>query len=113
MTAIVGREHAVVDADVRAGYEVDWTGRYGAPAAIVVRPGSRDEVAAVLAHCNEHGIAVVPQAGNTGLVGGGVPRTDGPRPLVLSTRRLDRITDVDVDALQLTAEAGVTIAAWQ
>lgn len=113
MTAIVGREHALVDADVRAGYEVDWTGRYGAPAAIVVRPGSRDEVAAVLAHCNEHGIAVVPQAGNTGLVGGGVPRTHGPRPLVLSTRRLDRITDVDTDALQLTAGAGVTIAAWQ
>ncbi len=113
MTAIVGHEHAIVDADVRAGYEVDWTGRYGAPAAIVVRPGSRDEVAAVLAHCNEHGIAVVPQAGNTGLVGGGVPRADGPRPLVLSTRRLDQITDVDADALQLTAGAGVTIAAWQ
>jgi FAD/FMN-containing dehydrogenase len=113
MTAIVGREHAIVDADVRAGYEVDWTGRYGAAAAIVVRPGSRDEVAAVLAHCNEHGVAVVPQAGNTGLVGGSVPRPDGARPLVLSTRRLDQITDLDAPALQVTAGAGATIADWQ
>lgn len=113
MTAIVGREHAIVDADVRAGYERDWTGRYGAPAAVVVRPGSRDEVAAVLAHCNDRGLAVVPQAGNTGLVGGSVPRPEGARPVVLSTRRLDRLVDLDASALQVTAGAGVTIADWQ
>jgi FAD/FMN-containing dehydrogenase len=113
LAAIVGEAHVLVDAELRAGYEVDWTGRYHAPAAIVVRPGSRDEVAAVLAHCNEHRVAVVPQAGNTGLVGGSVPRPGGPRPVVLSTRRLDRITDLDVEALQVTAGAGTTIAAWQ
>lgn len=113
MASIVGRDHVLVDADLRSGYERDWTGRYGAPAAIVVRPGSRDEVAAVLAHCHADGLPVVPQAGNTGLVGGSVPRPDGARPLVLSTRRLDRISDLDASALQLTAGAGVTIADWQ
>lgn len=113
LAAIVGDAHVLVDADLRAGYESDWTGRYGASAALVVRPGSRDEVAAVLAHCNERRVGVVPQAGNTGLVGGSVPRPDGRRPVVLSTRRLDRITDLDADALLVTAGAGTTIAAWQ
>ena len=113
LTEIVGDTHVLVDPDLRSGYETDWTGRYRAPAAMVVRPGSRDEVAAVLAHCNEHRMPVVPQAGNTGLVGGSVPRPGGPRPVVLSTRRLDRIGDLDADALQVTAGAGTTIAAWQ
>ena len=113
LAAVVGDAHVLVDDDLRAGYESDWTGRYHAPAAVVVRPGSRDEVAAVLAHCNERRVAVVTQAGNTGLVGGSVPRPDGPRPVVLSTRRLDRIIDLDADALQVTAGAGTTIAAWQ
>lgn len=113
LAAIVGDAHVLVDPDLRAGYETDWTGRYHASAAIVVRPGSRDEVAAVLAHCNDHRVAVIPQAGNTGLVGGSVPRSGGPRPVVLSTRRLDRMTDLDADALQVTAGAGTTIAAWQ
>lgn len=113
LEAIVGPAHVLGDPDLRAGYETDWSGRYGGRAAFVVRPGSVDEVAAILAHCNEHRVAVVPQAGNTGLVGGSVPRPGGPPPVVISTRRLDRITDLDVDALQVTAGAGVTIAAWQ
>ena len=113
LAAIVGDAHVLVDPDLRAGHERDWTGRYGAPSALVVRPGSRDEVAAVLAHCNDRRVPIVPQAGNTGLVGGSVPRAGGPRPVVLSTQRLDPMTDLDADAMQVTAGAGTTIAAWQ
>jgi FAD/FMN-containing dehydrogenase len=114
MVEIVGGAHVLADDDRRAGYESDWTGRYGGRASLVVRPATTDEVAAVLRHCNDHGVVVVPQGGNTGLVGGGVPRdAPGPATIVLSLRRLDAIVDVDPNALQLTAGAGTTIAAWQ
>lgn len=111
---VVGADHVLVDDDLRTGFERDWTGRYRGPCLAVVRPGTATEVAQVIEACNEHHIEVIPQAGNTGLVGGSVPRAGGrTRPvIVLSMRRLDRITDIDPAAMQLTAGAGCTIAAW-
>jgi len=73
----------------------------------VLRPGSTDEVAATIAECAADGLGIVPQGGNTGLVGGAVPQ--GGEAL-LSLLRLDAITDVDPAAGQLTAGAGATIA---
>lgn len=113
LASIVGREHVLTDADQRAGYETDWTGRYSGRCAAVVRPGNTDEIAGVLRHCNHHGVAVVTQAGNTGLVGGSVPRPDGVDAIVVSTRRLDAFSDLDTSAMQVTAGSGVTIADWQ
>jgi FAD/FMN-containing dehydrogenase len=107
---LVGAEHVLVDADVRAGYEVDWTGRFRGATPAVVRPASVDEVAAVVAYCRAEGIAVVPQGGNTGLVGGSVP-LDGE--VVLSLRRLSSIGPVDDLAGQVTMGAGVTLGALQ
>ena len=74
LRAAVGRANVLVDPDTRARYEVDWTGRYRGTALAVVRPGSTPEVVAVLRACAAAGTAVVPQGGNTGLVGGSVPR---------------------------------------
>lgn len=105
---VVGDEHVLVDADVRAGYERDWTGRFVGRADAVVRPGSTAEVAGVVRVCADHGLPVVTQGGNTGLVGGSVPGDGG---VVLSTARLDAITDVDPVAGQLTAGAGATLGA--
>jgi len=110
----VGDEHVLADADQRAGYETDWTGRYTGVCRAVVRPANTDEVARVLRYCNDHGVAVVTQAGNTGLVGGGVPRAGGDTPtIVLSMRRLGAIADLDASSMQITVGAGVTIADWQ
>jgi FAD/FMN-containing dehydrogenase len=113
LAGIVGAHHVLADADLRAGYETDWTGRYGGTATAVVRPSSTAEVSAVLRVCGEHGARVVPQGGNTGLVGGGVPRGDEPDTVVLSLRRLDTLHAVDAGAMQVTAGAGVTLAAWR
>lgn len=114
MTSIVGEAHVLIADDLRAGYEVDWTGRYTGRALMVVRPGDTDEVVRIMRSCNDRGIAVVPQAGNTGLVGGGVPRSTTSTPtIVLSLRRLDDLSEVDGDAMHVTAGAGVTIADWQ
>ena len=110
LRAIVGAQHVLVDDDLRAGYEVDWTGRFRGSTPAVVRPGSVDEVAAVVRACAEARVALVPQGGNTGLVGGGVPLGG---EIVLSMRRLSTIEPVDELAAQVTAGAGATLAAVQ
>jgi FAD/FMN-containing dehydrogenase len=109
----LGADRVVTDPDVRAGYEVDWTRRYRGDAVAVLRPRTTDEVVAAVRACAEAGVAIVPQGGNTGLVGGGVPREADRAIVVLSTRALDRLEPVDVDAMQVTAGAGVTLAAWR
>jgi FAD/FMN-containing dehydrogenase len=93
----------LTDPEVKSSYERDWTGRYSGPARIVVRPGSVLEVAAVLECCRSAGVAVVPQGGNTGMVGGGVPR-DGE--VVLSLRRLSEIGAVEAGVGQAARSAG-------
>ena len=106
LTAVVGGPH-VLTGDAAAGYATDWTGRFrGAPAA-VVRPRDTAQVAAVLALCAGTGVPVVPQGGNTGLVGGGVPLHG---EVVLSLTRLDRLGPPDLEAAQITAGAGVTLS---
>ena len=106
----------IVAPDERAGYETDWTGRYRGSCVAVVRPRTTGEVSEVLRACTRLGVTVVTQAGNTGLVGGGVPRPDDVerRPtIVLSMRRLDGISRPDAESMQITCEAGVSIADWQ
>ena len=110
MAAIVGEAHVLVDPDVTKSYESDWTGRYSGRARFVIRPGSTEEVAQVLTECSSAGAAVVAQGGNTGLVGGGVPRGG---EVVLSTSRLDSLSQVDPVSAQVTAGAGVSLARLQ
>ena len=110
LAAIVGPAHVLDDPELCASYGRDCTGRFGRPAALVVRPGSTHEVAQVLAACHEAGMPVVPQGGNTGLVGAGVPRGGD---VVLSLARLDALGPVDPVAAQVTAGAGVTLERLQ
>jgi FAD/FMN-containing dehydrogenase len=115
-SAIVGDRHVLAEPDERAGYETDWTGRYRGSCVAVVRPGTTAEVSEMLRACTRLGVAVVTQAGNTGLVGGGVPRPDGAehRPtVVLSMRRFEGVSRLDAASMQVTCAAGVTIADWQ
>ena len=102
LAAVVGPDHVLDDPDMTASYAVDWTGRFGGEALLVVRPGDADEVAEVVRRCADVRRAeIVPQGGNTGLVGGSVPRW---RPMVvLSTRRLNELGPIDDGALQVTA----------
>ncbi len=108
LASVVGQAHILTDPELVATYEVDWTGRFRGRALAVVRPGDTAEVSAVLRLCAAARVAVVPQGGNTGLVGGGVP-TDGE--VVLSSRRLTSLTDLDIAAGEVTAGAGVTLEA--
>jgi FAD/FMN-containing dehydrogenase len=95
-----------------SAWEVDWRKRWRGQALAVVRPGSTAEVAAVLRLANAHRIAVVPQGGNTGLVGGGVPDASGTQ-LLLSLQRMNRIREIDEANLTLTADAGCVLQTVQ
>jgi FAD/FMN-containing dehydrogenase len=106
LAGLVGAPH-VLTGDAAAGYAVDWTGRFRGATPAVVRPADTAEVAAVLAWCTAAGLAVVPQGGNTGLVGGGVPLHG---EVVLSLTRLTGLAAVDLSSRQVTAGAGVTLA---
>src|SRR3569832_2310811 len=101
----VGDAHVLVDPDLTASYETDWTGRFHGKASCVVRPATTAEVAGVLRACGDAGLPVVPQGGNTGLVGGSVPR-DGE--VVLSTTRLREPCAVDRAAAEIVVPAGAT-----
>src|SRR5215217_870851 len=95
---LVGAAHVLTDDDLRAPYETDWTRRFSGRAAAVVRPADTEEVAAVVRACAETDVAVVPQGGNTGMVGGGVPRPGQPGgrdQVVLSLSRLTALGPVD------------------
>ena len=108
IASLIGPRYVVTDPKDMAGHLVESRGLYRGTALAVVRPGSTDEVAKVLALANETGFTIVPQGGNTGLVGGQVPQ-DAKRDVVLSLGRLDRIREVDPTSDTMTVEAGVTL----
>ncbi len=112
LSAVLGAEHVLTDPVLMEQYVVDWSRRWRGDALAVVRPGTTDEVAEVLRLCHDARVPVVPQGGNTGLVGGSVPPPQGPDavlPVVLSTRRLDHLGEIDHLAGQVTVGAGATL----
>ena len=111
LAAAVGPTQVLHEGDLSA-WELDWRRRFRGRALAVVRPGNTAEVAKVLRACAAHGASVVPQGGNTGLVGASVPDGSGTQVL-LSLARLNRIRAMDPANLTLTAEAGCVLQTVQ
>ena len=107
LRGILGPEAVVDDPELLVAYETDWMGRRPGRARLATRPASTDEVVQVVDACRAAGAAVVPQGGNTGLVGGGVPRGG---EVVLSTRRLDWVGEADALTATVAAGAGAPLA---
>jgi FAD/FMN-containing dehydrogenase len=107
--ALVGADNAVVDPDPGAPFLNERRGEYHGRTPALLRPADTGEVAAVLRLASETGTAIVPQGGNTGLVGGQIPDDSGSQ-ILLSLERLDRIRSVDAGGGAMVAEAGVTLA---
>ncbi|WP_237154653.1 FAD-binding oxidoreductase [Oryzibacter oryziterrae] len=107
---IVSPRHAITDPDLMGRYLVEWRDLFRGETPLVLRPGSVDEVAAILALANESGVVVVPQGGNTGLVGSQIP-PPGSGEIILSLERLNRIRSIDPQGLSLVVEAGATLEA--
>jgi FAD/FMN-containing dehydrogenase len=105
-TAIVGQKYAVTDPNALAPNLIEGRGLYQGRSAMMLRPGSLDEVVAILKLANATKTPLVPQGGNTGLVGAQIP-FDGE--LILSLTRLDKIREVDPASNTMTCEAGVVL----
>jgi FAD/FMN-containing dehydrogenase len=88
----------------------EWRGKYHGTSSLLLKPDSTDAVSKVLAICNETRTPIVPQGGNTGLVGGQIPFHD---EIILSLSRLNRVRHVDAQGMSMIVEAGVTLAATQ
>jgi FAD/FMN-containing dehydrogenase len=112
ISAIVGGNGVIADPADLAPYVTEPRGAYHGRALCLVRPRSAEDVASVLALCNGAGVGVVPQGGNTGLVGGQTPDDSGAQ-IILSLQKLDRIREVDPASDTMTVEAGVILARAQ
>jgi len=88
----------------------EWRGKYQGTSSLLLKPDSTETVTKILSICNETRTAIVPQGGNTGLVGGQIPFNN---EIILSLSRLNRIRDVDASGMNMIAEAGATLAAVQ
>src|SRR5580692_5898272 len=105
-SAIVGEKFAITDPQSQTPYLVEMRDLFRGHTPVVLRPGSVAEVSAILKLANETGTPIVPQGGNTGLVGGQIPHHN---EIVLSVNRLDRIREVDPASNIITVESGVTL----
>ena len=108
IAAIVGARHVLTESADQEGYLSELRKLYTGRALAVVRPGTTAEVAALLALASRHKAPVVPQGGNTGLVGGQIPDESG-NAIVLSLTRLDKVREVDPQSNTMTVEAGLTL----
>ncbi|OOG47538.1 FAD-binding oxidoreductase [Polaromonas sp. A23] len=111
LRAVVGAANVLSEGDLSA-WELDWRKRARGKALAVVRPGNTGEVAAVVKACMAAGISLVPQGGNTGLVGGSTPDDSG-RQVVLSLQRMNAVRALDMPNLTMTVEAGCILQTLQ
>ena len=110
--AIVGDKYALRDQADIAPYITEQRGLWHGRTSLVLRPGSVEEVSRIMRLATETGTPIVPQSGNTGLVGAQVPDKSG-HDIVLSLSRLNRIREIDVLSNTVTAEAGVILQTLQ
>src|SRR6266481_5453949 len=112
LRGIVGERGLITDAQGQHPYLTDWRDNYLGTALAIVRPATTEEVAAVVKLCAAEKVAIVPQGGNTGMVGGGTPHENG-HEIVLSLNRMNRIVEIDEIGYSMTVEAGVVLKAIQ
>ncbi len=110
--AIVGKAHALTSEMDVAPHLVEWRGRWTGRTSCVLKPGTTHEVAAILRLASETGTPVVPQGGNTGLVGAQIPDMTG-NAVIVSLSRMNRIREIDTAAGAITVEAGAILQAVQ
>src|SRR5712675_1618184 len=106
LIAVVGDKNAITDKDKQTPYLVEFRALWTGHTPVVLRPGSTKEVSELLKIANETSTAIIPQGGNTGLVGGQIPHNG---EIVLSLNRMDKVREVDAVSNTITCEAGVTL----
>jgi FAD/FMN-containing dehydrogenase len=105
---LLGPRGLTADPDLLAPWLTDWRGQFTGRALAMASPESTAQVAALARLCGEHGVAIVPQGGNSGMCGGATPDAQG-QSLLLSLRRMDAVRRLDVEARRITCEAGMIL----
>ena len=113
LKAICGPKGSITDATEMVGFVTEWRDKYVGETPIVLMPSTTQQVADIIRYCNEHQITVVPQGGNTGLVGGGIPGLGNTLEVLLSTKRLNLSVNISKDDSTLTCGAGCIIQQLQ
>ena len=106
--ALLGPRGLTADPDLLAPWLTDWRGQFTGRALAMASPEGTAQVAALVRLCGEHGVAIVPQGGNSGMCGGATPDAQG-QSLLLSLRRMDAVRRLDVEARRITCEAGMIL----
>ncbi len=104
-SAIIGVARVLTEKQDTEGYQRDWRDRYRGHAIAVLLPGSTEEVSQLIRLCSDMDVAIVPQAGNTGLTGGAIASDDRPT-VILNVSRLNRVREIDVRNNSITVESG-------
>ena len=107
---ILGSKGVVTDEDILNIHNTDWTKKYAGHSKLMLKPSTTADVSAILNYCNEKKLAVVPQGGRTGLVGGSVPVHD---EVILSTKRMNKIIGFEESYGIVSAEAGCILSDLQ
>lgn len=111
MKQIVGDTHVITDSTTMQPYLQDYRGRFTGTGLAVIRPDTTEQVAAIVTLCAAHNIAIVPQGGNTGLVGGSIPYAQNE--IVINLSRMNRVRDIDPANFTMTVEAGCVLSVIQ
>ena len=111
-STMIGAAFVLTDPNISIAYTHDWTGEYAGTPICVLSPATTEDVCQVMTYCNNNQIAVIPQGGNTGLVGGSyVEQAD--TAVLLNLKRMNRIRDLDAIDFSAVVEAGCIVQTVQ
>lgn len=113
LKTIVGPAGWLADETELEPYLTEWRGLFKGITPLMLSPDSTAQVAAIVSVCQQHGIPVVPQGGNTGLAGGAIPGIDGRPEILLSLRRMKQVREFDAENFTVTVEAGYVLQELQ
>jgi len=113
LSALLGPKGAITAPEALAPHLSEWRGKFFGQTPLMIAPENTAEAAKAIAYCHQNQIALVPQGGNTGLVGGGLPGLGAQQEILISSKRMNRILEVDAANYSVTAEAGCTVTVLQ
>jgi len=111
--AILGKKAVITEPETLKPHLEEWRGKFFGQTDVMLMPPNSDTLAKAVKYCSDHDIKIVPQGGNTGLVGGSLPGLGNDNEILINTSRMSRVLHVDSHNMSITAEAGCTVAQLQ
>lgn len=113
LKALVDQKGSTTDKSALEPFVTEWRDKFIGNTQLMLSPKTTDEVAAIIRYCNTHQITIVPQGGNTGLVGGSTPGLGDTDEILISMRRMTSVHSVNAEDYSITVDAGCTVSMIQ